>query len=197
MKKVIFFLLTFLMTQACLKEDDKVYGACEGECDARMIFPTSKENGFYNVELDWSREYLPYFSIDIEASKTHPKWWYNRVSVVSAEFDSNTSWVLGDSLVYSVPNYNPFTGNYTSSGVMLPVKVNDVVLSQFAGTVVNVVQNTSIYFKDNGQNLTSKRVVGPFPPQMIGDTITIYMEVFWDAGMQSEIREYSEQFIVK
>ena len=52
------------MTQACLKEDDKVYGACEGECDARMIFPTSKENGFYNVELDWSREYLPYFSIE-------------------------------------------------------------------------------------------------------------------------------------
>jgi hypothetical protein len=32
---------------------------------------------------------------------------------------------------------------------------------------------------------------------MIGDTITIYMEVFWDAGMQSILKEYSEKFIVK
>jgi hypothetical protein len=66
-----------------------------------------------------------------------------------------------------------------------------------SGVEVNVVQETTIYFSESPARLESKRVVGPFPPQMVGDTITINMEIFWDAGMDSVIKNYSEKFIVK
>ena len=190
-------LLLIVFTHACTKPP-LTPDTCPGGCDAQMIFPSNKDqNGYYHVELDWDREYLPYFHLDAVASKVDPHYHYNGIGVVSAEFDSNTTWILGDSLVYSNPTYNPFTGNYSSAGAMIPINVNEVVMSQFAGTELNVVQSTSVYFSDNGKNLKSKRIVGPFPPQMIGDTITIYMEIFWDAGMQSILREYSEKFIVK
>jgi len=192
---VVLILIAF--THACTKPP-LTPDTCPGGCDAQMVFPSNKDqNGYYHVELDWTREYLPYFHLDATASKVDPYYHYNGIGVVSAEFDSNTTWILGDSLVYSNPTYNPFTGNYSSAGAMIPVNVNELVLTQFAGIELNVVQGTSVYFSDNGTNLKSKRIVGPFPPQMIGDTITIYMEVFWDAGMNSKLERFSEKFIVK
>jgi len=128
-----------------------------------MLFPVQKDvNGFYHINLDWNREYLPYFTIDLIASIIHPEYRYNGVSVVTAEFYSKTSWTLENS-----------------------------------GVEVDILQDTHVYFKDNGLNLTSKRIVGPFHPKIIGDTVQIDMEVFWDAGMQSVLRKYSEKFIVK
>lgn len=187
-----------LLALSCTKESLPT-PCIGGPCDAKMIFPNAADvNGYHHVRLDWTREYLPYFSIDIEASSIDPLYRYNGYSAVEAEFDSNTTWVLGDSIVFSDPTYSPFQGNYSSSGTILPTGVNELVLSQFKGTVVNVVQKSSIRFREDNGILRSKRTVGPIPPTMIGDTITIYMEVFWDAGNQSIlISDFSEKFIVK
>lgn len=136
---------------------------CPGGCSAQMVFPVvQNQDGYYNVELDWDREYLPYFTIDLTATKLNPEYLYNGNSVVSAELHSETTWMLEES-----------------------------------GVEVQVVQESSVYFTDNGGNLKSKRIVGPFPPTMIGDTVTVYMEVFWDAGMESKKMNFFENFIVK
>jgi len=155
-------LLLIVFTHACTKTP-LTPDTCPGGCDAQMVFPVEKgENGYYSIELDWDKEYLPYFSIDLIASKVNPEYHYNGIGVVSAELYSNSTWVLESS-----------------------------------GLVVDVIQESSVYFSESGDNLRSRRVVGPFPPEMIGDTVIVYMEVFWDAGMNSKISKYSEKFIVK
>ena len=62
---------------------------------------------------------------------------------------------------------------------------------------MNVVQDETVRFREIGGKLRSKRVIGPFPPSSEGDTITIHMEVFWDAWEKSLFKNYSEKFIVK
>ena len=122
-------LLLIAFTHACTKSplDNGPAGACPGECSAQMLFPVQKDvNGLYHINLNWDREYLPYFTIDLIASVIRPEYRYNGVSVVTAEFYSETSWTLENS-----------------------------------GVEVDIIQDTHVYFKDNGLNLTSKRIVGP------------------------------------
>jgi hypothetical protein len=171
---------------------------CPGGCDAKMVFQEEADvNGYYHIDLDWDGEYYPWFYVDVEATPVDKKYMYNNESVVEARFDSDTSWVLGDSLVIRVPLFNPF-GNYTQDWVPLPTTWIDVNLPQYAGTVLNIVQNDRIYFSKREDYLTSRRILGPFPPQMKGDTITVYMRVFWDGGENSTLKDkYSQKFIVE
>jgi len=185
---------------SCQKDDLTPTDICtNGECDAAMIFPVLKDvNGYYHIPLDWSREYLPYFSVDVRASQVIPEFRYNDESVVRANFDSDTSWIIGDSLVMTVPIFRPFTGDWNQSGSPLPVGWQDISLNQFAGIKVNIAQPTTIYFSKKGQAMESRRVLGPFIPEMIGDTITVAMKVQWDAGMYSVTKDnYIEKFIIE
>ena len=170
-----------------------------GECNAKMIFPNSMdENGYYHVKLDWTREYLPYFILGVEASPTVSELKYNNQSVVEARFDSDTSWVIGDTLVITLPLFKPFTGLQTQQGNTIPEQWIDLPLTQFEGIEVNVAQPTSIYFRQVGDKMVSRRVLGPFIPQMIGDTITVAMRVLWEAGDYTVVKDnYFEKFIVE
>ncbi len=47
---------------------------------------------------------------------------------------------------------------------------------------VPLVQETTLYFSGNSNLLHTKRIVGPISPGMVGDTLNITMEVYWDAG---------------
>lgn len=184
---------------SCEKDDlSPSYICTNGDCDAAMIFPVLPDaNGYYHVELDWSREYLPYFAVDVRASQVIPEFRYNGESVVSANFDSDTSWVIGDSLVMKVPLFRPFTGDWSQSGP-LPSGWQDVTLNQFEGIKVNIAQPTTIYFRKVGAAMESRRILGPFIPEMIGDTITVAMRVHWDAGNYSVTKDdYSQKFIVE
>lgn len=184
---------------SCEKDDlSPSYICTNGDCDAAMIFPVLPDaNGYYHVELDWSREYLPYFAVDVRASQVIPEFRYNEESVVSANFDSDTSWVIGDSLVMKVPLFRPFTGDWSQSGP-LPSGWQDVTLNQFEGIEVNIAQPTTIYFRKVGAAMESRRILGPFIPEMIGDTITVAMRVHWDAGNYSVTKDdYSQKFIVE
>jgi hypothetical protein len=79
----------------------------------------------------------------------------------------------------------------------IPVKNKTVVLSQYANSIVEMVQETSIYLKeyDPGNSYKpadeykpeegmywSKRIVGPIPGYFKGDTIIVYSKTEWDAG---------------
>ena len=171
---------------------------CPGGCDGQMLWNYERDaNGYYHVPLDWTGEYLPYFFVDVTASEVDPYWQYNEESVVEARFDSNTSWRIGDNLVISVPYYTPF-GNYTSSGLPLPAGWTDVNLTQYEGELINIAQPTGIRFSKKNGRLMSRRYLGPFIPEMIGDTITVNMRILWDAGDNSIVKDhYEEKFIVE
>ena len=190
--------LIFYLTLSCSPEP-LIPAVCEsGDCSSYIEFYRDKDsNGYYHVELDWTGEYLPYFYVDVHADKTNPLYQYNNSSVVTAEFDSNTSWKIGDTLVIQQPIYSPF-GPVTSTGIPLPVDYTDLALTQFKGLEVNIAQRTELYFREKNNKFTTRRYLGPFIPQMIGDTITIYMRVNWDAGASSITKsKYLEKFIVK
>ena len=171
---------------------------CPGGCDAVINFYSQPDaNGYYHIPLDWTGEYLPYFYVDVNATKTDPYWWYNNDPVATARFDSDTSWIIGDTLVVQQAYYTPF-GNTTQQGVPLPAGYNDVTLTQYAGIEVNIAQQAPVYFDVKNGRFTTRRYLGPFIPEMIGDTITVYMKVNWDAGDHSIIRsDFSEKFIIE
>src|SRR6056300_1706051 len=110
-------LILLLALASCTKPLDDPTLCIPGYCDAEMVFPiTLDENGYYHVDLDWDQEYYPYFAVDVNASPIDPFFFYGDHPVASAEFDSNTSWIIGDSLVVRQDYYQPFTGNWNSSG---------------------------------------------------------------------------------
>ena len=195
------FLLIFTLF-SCSTEDLWNIPACpDGDCDAIMQPAYYLDNNrYFHVDLDFDQEYLPRFEIPIEADPTSDVYKYNGVSLIEGRFDTDSYWVLGDSLAFTIPLYNAWTGLEDYTGTPIPVNDTIIYLNQFAGTILPLVDNSSrIYFGDRGNdNYTSKRLVGPVPPQFLGDTITIYMEVFWDAGEYSVKKDhYVEKFIIE
>ena len=65
--------------------------------------------------------------------------------------------------------------------------------------ILPIVQKNRIYLSPNknSSKLYGRRVVGPFPPEMEGDTITINAVIFWDAGINYLEKEISINFIVE
>lgn len=196
-KKLILFTSIALLF-SCSKEE--LLTACVGDCEVYLEMPGRlDENGYYHVKLDWNRDYYPYFPVDIYASPTVPELRYNDVPVVMAQFDTDTYWVLGEEVTYKVNYYNPFESQWTSNNTILPTEVTDVVVNLFKGLKVFVVQNTFIYFSNTKSNETlyTRRIVGPFPPYMQGDTIQIDGRIFWEAGNFSELKKISSKFIIE
>jgi hypothetical protein len=192
-------LIAFIATlSSCSKEDTLT--ACDGDCQAYLEFPGElDENGYYHVKLDWNREYYPYFAIEAFATPVIPQLRYNEESVVIAQFDTDTYWVMGEETTYKVNLYNPFTSDRTSSGNMIPTSVSEVTVNYFKGTKVFVVQDTDLYFSSTRgrDNLYTKRIVGPFPPYMQNDTIRIDGEVYWEAGNYSTFKQVTAKFIIE
>jgi hypothetical protein len=116
-----------------------------------------------------------------------------------------------------IPLYNKFTSLYSSPYWSKPIPVGDttLILSQFEGLLVPIVQtDTRIYMKEYfGGNayqrpdeykpnepdkfLWSKRIVGPIAPSLRGDTVTIFMKLFWDCGSSFEDESYELKLVVE
>lgn len=102
-------------------------------CDAKMVLYYPKDSlGFYHVKLAWGGPYYPRFNLYVEAKKSK-----SGKSPVSANFDTDTYWVLGDSIVFVVPLYNPFTSLYINPYWTrpLPFRLDTVIVNQFDGCI--------------------------------------------------------------
>lgn len=191
-------LLTVLTLSSC--EREPVAPPCMfGDCNAYIESTFYRDsNGYYHAELDWTSDYYPYFTVDVTADQTSPQYHYNNVSVVRAQFDTDSYFVLEDSIAFTINLYQPWLGLWTYDGTPIPYENTTIYLDQFEGTIVPVVQNTEIFFSEQEDGeFTTRRTVGPFPPSMIGDTISIFMKVKWDIGENLTKDGFVEKFIIE
>lgn len=198
MKKGYVLLLGVLTLFGCEKIEypSPFTGTDRGVVKLSMKYPKDN-NGYYHVTLDPNKSYS-YTNLFVESSKvTNERYLYNGASVVEASFDSDSYWIIGPNLIVTLPLYNPFKSLYTSPYFRTPIPVGSktIVLSQYENQIVSLVQETSIYLKEydsrmdeykpSGNNLWSKRIIGPIPYEMKGDTIKVYGKVVWECGNYS------------
>ena len=161
---ILYVLVTIGLLSLCSCEKEEVLpDVCPGGCEAFLELPSEiDENGYYHIDLSWNGTYYPRFSINTFATPTGEFWHYNGVSVVQANFYTDTTWEYG---------YD----------------------------VIPIVAQTRVYLSknENIKELYGKRIVGPFPPELIGDTISIYMKIKWDIGDILITDHYVEKFIVE
>tara|TARA_B110000977_G_C10923857_1_gene434243 strand:+ start:345 stop:851 length:507 start_codon:yes stop_codon:yes gene_type:complete len=161
---ILYVLVTIGLLSLCSCEKEEVLpDVCPGGCEAFLELPSEiDENGYYHIDLSWDGTYYPRFSINTFATPTGEFWHYNGVSVVQANFYTDTTWEYG---------YD----------------------------VIPIVAQTRVYLSknENIKELYGKRIVGPFPPEMEGDTINIKAVIFWDAGINYLEKEISIDFIVE
>lgn len=210
MKKIVIFLL-FTLILGCVKED--ISPPCTGGCTSFTWIPQVKDpNGYYHYDLVNNFTYFPLY---IEATDVEDKYKYNGVSAIEAWSDTDTYWILGDSIMVVIPLYNPFGGLRSSpywTSTPLAIGHKTVYLSQFAGMLVPVVQQSArVYFshyeenvygytseyKPQEGNLWAKRLVGPIPKSLEGDTIQIYNKIIWEAGTKVEIQLLTTKIILE
>ena len=62
---------------------------------------------------------------------------------------------------------------------------------------IPVVQETTLYFSGKSDKLYTRRIVGPITPGLVGDTLNINMEVYWDAGNQFDLKNIPIKIILE
>ena len=206
--KLLFLSFIFFLPSNCSKVNSES-GICpNNNCWVKLYTDFEEDsNGYHNVIPEWFSETSGRFNLHVESSPTIGRCQYNAVTVVSSRFDSDTFWEVESGLSFTFGLYNPFESLYTQQGNIIKVRDTTVTLSYFQGEIIPIVQETSVYHDvkdkmecygwDNPKSgptpretgnciLYSKRIVGPLIREMIGDTLKIYSETFFDCGMNSE-----------
>ena len=215
----LLFLSTFI--SCSLLENEEIDNSIcpDGDCWVRLYTDFEEDSkGFHLVTPEWFSETSGRFNIHIESSPTIGRCQYNGVTVVSSRFDSDTFWEVESGLSFTFGLYNPFESLYTQQGNIIKVRDTTVTLNYFQGDIIPVVQETSVnhdvkdkmecYGWDNPKSgptpretgnciLYSKRIVGPLIREMIGDTLKIYSETFFDCGLNSESVRDSISVIIR
>jgi len=201
-------LLFIILLSSCSKDNNENSICPDGDCWVRLYTDFEEDsNGYHLVTPEWFSETSGRFNLHIESSPTIVRCQYNGVTVVSSRFDSDTFWEVESGLSFTFGLYNPFESLYTQQGNIIKVRDTTVTLNYFQGEIIPVVQETSVnhdvknkmecFGWDNPYSgttpletgnciLYSKRIVGPLIREMIGDTLKIYSETFFDCGMNSE-----------
>ena len=162
-------------------------------------------NGYHHVTPQWDNESSGRFNIHIESAPTTKQCQYGGVPRIISSFNSDTYWEVESGLSFTFGLYNPFNSLYTQQGDIIKVKDTIVTLDYFQGTIIPIVQETSIrhdvkdkmecygwtnpdsgptFYETGNCTMYSKRIVGPLIREMIGDTIKIYSETYFDCGQQ-------------
>ena len=216
--KILLFLFLILLS-SCSKDNNENRICPDGDCWVRLYTDFEEDsNGYHLVTPEWFSETSGRFNLHIESSPTIGRCQYNGVTVVSSRFDSDTFWEVESGLSFTFGLYNPFESLYTQQGSIIKVRDTVVTLNYFQGEIIPVVQETSVnhdvkdkmecYGWDNPKSgptfsetgnciLYSKRIVGPLIRKMIGDTLKIYSETYFDCGMNSESVRDSISVIIK
>jgi len=161
-KRFLLLVSSLVLLTSCTKEEVSTPTCINNDCSAQLSIPGQLDvNGFYHIDLDWTGDHYPRFSIDIDATITDPWYWYNGIPSVQANFYTEDTW-------------------------------------QFNHDILPVVQGARVYLRKYSEERASgKRIVGPFPPEMEGDTIEISSRIWWEAGMATKYKDFSIKFIVE
>lgn len=167
----------------------------EGQTKITMKAPRDAR-GYYHYQFDNTKAFNYTFVYAEATPVTNPRYLYNGVSVIESRFDTDTYWLF-DTLTVTIPLYNPFRSLYSSPYFNTPLSVGNttVTLSQFANTMVPLIEDYGTYFKKydprmdeyrpQGDMMWTKQMVGPIPSSYKGDTIKVYVKVFWECGNYS------------
>jgi hypothetical protein len=221
MKSFFLFIILIITFSCSLLEKEEIDNSIcpDGDCWVKLYTDFEEDsNGYHHVTPHWFSETSGRFDLLIESSPTIGRCQYNGMTVVSSKFDSDTYWEVESGLSFTFGLYNPFESLYTQQGNIIIVRDTTVTLNYFQGEIIPVVQETSIYhdvkdkmecygwsnpksgpeFSETGNCiLYSKRIVGPLIRKMIGDTLKIYSETYFDCGMNSESVRDSISVIIK
>jgi hypothetical protein len=220
--KSFFLFIILLITISCslLEKEEIDNSICpDGDCWVKLYTDFEEDsNGYHHVTPQWFSETSGRFNLLIESSPTIGRCQYNGMTVVSSKFDSDTYWEVESGLSFTFGLYNPFESLYTQQGNIIKVRDTTVTLNYFQGEIIPVVKETSIYhdvkdkmecygwsnpksgpaFSETGNCiLYSKRIVGPLIRGMIGDTLKIYSETYFDCGMDSQSVRDSISVIIR
>jgi hypothetical protein len=150
--------------------------SCSPESIEELIPPCPSGDCQASFELDYPKDGNGYYHINLSWDGQH----YPRFSIdVYAEATDEYHW-------------------YNNTPVVQANFYTDTTW-QFQNDVLPIVQPERIYLSTtkSKKELYGKRIVGPFPPEMKGDTIEIRPYVFWDAGINYVEKEFSIKFIVE
>lgn len=219
MRCYLFFLV--LLTSCSLFEEDEVESSVcpNNDCWVRLYTDVEADsNGYHHVTPEWYNETSGRFNIHVESISTESRCQYNAVPFITSKFDSDTFWEVESGLSFTFGLYSPFESLVTQQGTLLKVKDTTVTLDYFKGEIIPVVQTTTIYHdvKDktacygwsnpnSGTTPTStdncimysKRIVGPLIREMVGDTIKIYSETYFDCANDFKIVNDSLRVIIE
>jgi hypothetical protein len=211
MKNKIFLLVFALFIISCTKEvlDPP---ACLGNCEAeytilyKLDTITPNSSGYY--EIEWKG--LNYFQIKGELSELDPQYVINGVPLVSASFDSDY-WILIDTIRFTTPMYS-YLGWFNDNNFNTPISIGNynytmVDLSK-THTPLNIVGyqipknfcfdcpyaptilgTGSRYNYHPTQNILIDN-------EMVGDTITLFVETVFNTDMGKQERIDNEYKII-
>lgn len=173
MKNLKLVLLIFAtIFVACTEEDVRPSLCQDGFCDGMLYTPYTKDsNGYYHVDLNFEGDYLPRFSIYVEADDVDPFYYYNDIGVVQSAFESSSYWVMNNGVEVDI------------------VQETTIYLN-------NSPENTEYIPSIQGRKW-GKRIVGPIPNEFVGDTIVIRAEIYWDGGSNIASQLFEEKFIIE
>ena len=144
-------------------------------CTKDDVYPNTCLGGDCNASFDirYPLDENGYYHVVLDYSGSY----YPRFNVDVYVNPTNSHYWYNETSVVSVE----FTGN---KYIQLPMER------------VPVVQETLLYLSGT-EKLYTKRIIGPIPPQIKGDTLSVNVEVYWDAGDQSVYKNYFLKFILE
>ena len=71
-KRFLLLVSSLVLLTSCTEEEVSTPTCINNDCSAQLSIPGQLDvNGFYHIDLDWTGDHYPRFSIDIDLSLIH------------------------------------------------------------------------------------------------------------------------------
>jgi len=138
---------------SCTPESVDPPTCIDGNCDAVFNLPYFKDkNGYFHVDLDFTQQYYPRFSIEIDASTTNPEYWYNNSPVVYSNFETDTYWNYNTDRLPIVQGTKIYLSKYSNKR-MKGKRIVGPIPPEFEGDTILIYPRV---FWDSGLNSIEK-----------------------------------------